>query len=362
MGIGRFAFTPLLPLMQDRHGLTLAQAGALASANYLGYLLGALACVAFDPAPRSAARVGLVAVALTTFAMGLTSDYAAWLGLRLAAGVASAFVLVGVSGWTLAALARAGRAADAGWMFCGIGLGICGAGLIGLAVGAGGADPALGWLGLGGFAAAVAVLAWQPLSRPEPDRGAAVAAPAALGRAEAVRMVVCYGVFGYGYIIPATFLPALARSMVNDPLLYGLTWPVFGLAAAASTALAASVLRRVPPRRLWGVCLVVMAVGVAVGALFSGLAALIVAALCVGSTFVVATLAGLQEARRLAGSGAPRLIAAMTAAFAFGQLVGPLTLRSGGPIAQAVFLPSLAAAALLLASAALLMLGPRHAG
>ena len=134
MGIGRFAFTPLLPLMQDRHVLSLAQVGALASINYLGYLMGALAFVVFSPTPQAAARHGLVVVAATTLAMGLTASFPAWLVLRLAAGVASAFVLVGVSGWTFAALAREGRSADAGWMFCGIGLGICGAGLIGLAV------------------------------------------------------------------------------------------------------------------------------------------------------------------------------------------------------------------------------------
>src|SRR3546814_16415570 len=43
MGIGRFAFTPLLPMMQNDAGLALTQGGWLASANYLGYLIGALA-------------------------------------------------------------------------------------------------------------------------------------------------------------------------------------------------------------------------------------------------------------------------------------------------------------------------------
>lgn len=358
MGIGRFAFTPLLPLMQDRHALSLAQASALASANYLGYLLGALACVAFNPAPRSAARQGLAAVAVTTLAMGLTQAFAGWLALRLAAGVASAFVLVGISGWTLAVLARERRAAAAGWMFCGIGAGICLAGVIGLVVGATGADPALGWLGLGGVAALVAIVAWRPLSDPEIVVAAAPIAAPPLPRFEVARMVLCYGVFGFGYIIPATFLPALARALVSDPLVYGLTWPVFGLAAALSTALAATVLRRVAPRPLWAGCLVVMAFGVAIGVLYSGLAGLVVAAVCVGSTFVVATLTGLQDARRVAGSAAPRLIAAMTAAFALGQLMGPLTLRSAGSIADAAYLPSLVAAALLLASAALLLFRP----
>ncbi len=363
MGIGRFAFTPLLPLMQAWHGLTLAQAGLLASANYLGYLLGALACVALAPAPRHAARLGLLVVALTTLAMGIASGFPSWLALRLAAGIASAFVLVGVTGWTLAALARAGRSADAGWMFCGVGAGICLAGLVGLAVGAAHGDPALGWLGLGTVAAGIVAAVWQPLSQADVATGEAMAPAPAVDRLEAVRLVLCYGVFGFGYIIPATFLPALARSLVADPLVYGLTWPVFGLAAAASTALAASVLSQVAPRVLWAGCLVVMAIGVAVGALVPGVAALIVAAVCVGATFVVATLAGLQEARRVAGAaGAPRLIAAMTAAFAFGQLVGPLVLRSGGTIAEASYGPSLVAAALLLASAVLLMTGGRRSG
>ena len=36
MGIGRFAFTPLMPLMQAHSGLSLAQGGWLAAANYAG--------------------------------------------------------------------------------------------------------------------------------------------------------------------------------------------------------------------------------------------------------------------------------------------------------------------------------------
>ena len=74
MGIGRFAFTPLMPLMQEHAGLTLAQGGWLAAANYAGYLAGALLCVFANPNPGAAARAGLSGVALFTFAMGLTAD------------------------------------------------------------------------------------------------------------------------------------------------------------------------------------------------------------------------------------------------------------------------------------------------
>src|SRR6187200_1129044 len=96
MGIGRFAFTPLMPLMQEHAGLTLAQGGWLAAANYAGYLAGALWCVFANPNPGIAARTGLAGVALVTLAMGLTTDLQWWLVWRFIAGVASAVVLVGI--------------------------------------------------------------------------------------------------------------------------------------------------------------------------------------------------------------------------------------------------------------------------
>ena len=84
MGIGRFAFTPLLPLMQQAQGLTLAQGAWLATANYLGYLVGACACFVRSPAPGAAARWGLAFVALTTAPMAFTTAFGAWFALRFA--------------------------------------------------------------------------------------------------------------------------------------------------------------------------------------------------------------------------------------------------------------------------------------
>jgi len=109
MGIGRFAFTPLLPLMQHEGGIALAQGASLAAANYLGYLVGALACMVVSPAPHRAAVTGLLAVAPLTAGMGLSETFGVWFALRLLAGAASAFVLVGVSAWALPLLAAEGR-------------------------------------------------------------------------------------------------------------------------------------------------------------------------------------------------------------------------------------------------------------
>ena len=93
MGIGRFAFTPILPMMQDDFGLSIVGGSWLASSNYLGYLLGALAATAWPMRSRAVLSGSLLAIAATTIAMGLTENFTAWAILRFGAGVASALML-----------------------------------------------------------------------------------------------------------------------------------------------------------------------------------------------------------------------------------------------------------------------------
>jgi predicted MFS family arabinose efflux permease len=357
MGIGRFAFTPLLPLMQQAYGLSLSQGAWLATANYLGYLVGACACFVRSPPPGAAARWGLAVVALTTAPMALTTSFGIWFALRFASGVASALVLVGVSSWALSHLAAAGRGRLAGAVFSGVGVGIVVAGLASLAAGGAGAPAA--WTGLGALAAAVAAAAWEAfgVAPPEPARApASVPAadkPARLDRGDWV-LVACYGAFGLGYIVPATFIPALARSLVNDPAIFGWAWPLFGLAAALSTVIASTAFAHASPQRVAAASLLVMAAGVIAPVLSSGLPALLFCAASVGGTFMVATMASMQEARRRSTGSSTTLVSAMTAAFALGQLAGPALVGLGTSAESALSAVSLLAAAVLMASALIL--------
>jgi MFS family permease len=172
------------------------------------------------------------------------------------------------------------------------------------------------------MSAVVAAITWLPLRASA--IGASSAGPAGGPAVREWRLVVCYAAFGFGYIIPATFLPAMARELIHDPAVFGWIWPAFGATAAASTVIVALCLQGTAPRKVWAASLLVMAAGVLAPALLRGVWTLLVAAVCVGGTFMVATMAGMQEARRLAGAGAPRLMAAMTAGFALGQLTGPI--------------------------------------
>jgi predicted MFS family arabinose efflux permease len=333
-GIGRFAFTPILPMMQEDAGVSLAEGGWLAAANYLGYLVGALWAMVQPARADRAIRAALAITSAATVAMAFAEGLVAWLALRALAGVSSAWVLIHISSWCAQALARLGRPALNGLVFAGVGTGIVLAGGLCLVLMTAGAGSRSAWLSLGAIGIVITVLVWPVVA----DSGNAeehVSFAATRWTPDMVRLVACYSAFGIGYIIPATFVPVMAKQVVDDPAVFGWAWPLFGAAAAASTLLAGALERVFSGRRLWMASACVMALGVASPLVIGGLAGILACALLVGSTFVVATLAGVQVARETAGRAAQVLLAAMTAAFAASQVAGPLVVsflvqRSGG--------------------------------
>jgi predicted MFS family arabinose efflux permease len=147
--------------------------------------------------------------------------------------------------------------------------------------------------------------------------------------------------------------------MIRDPALFGLVWPVFGAAAAVSTVFAVRLLPALSSRRLWAYAQGVLALGLVAPIFAINLATLLFAALCVGGTFMVVTMAGMQEAQRLGGTQPARVVALYTAAFAVGQIAGPLTVSLFN---GALLLPSLLAAVALAASSLTLGLTARASG
>jgi MFS family permease len=140
-------------------------------------------------------------------------------------------------------------------------------------------------------------------------------------------LVGCYGAFGFGYIVPATFLPTMARELVDDPWVFGLTWPLFGTAATVSVALAARWLASWPRRKVWALAQAIMAAGTLMPLLHQSLWAMALSAMLVGGTFMVATMAGLQLARDIMPHNPTPLLSRMTGAFATGQIAGPVLVR-----------------------------------
>ncbi|HWT71033.1 MAG TPA: YbfB/YjiJ family MFS transporter [Oxalicibacterium sp.] len=360
MGIGRFAFTPILPLMMDEGSVSIASGGMLASANYIGYFIGAFGATFIRIRPARAIPLGMLLTGVVTVAMALHLPVAAWLALRCMAGVASAFVLIAVSSWSLNALASYGRPSLSGVVFAGVGIGIATTGLTCLLLARLHGTASASWLAIGGLAILLTVVVWRWYPEPAgaPRAAGSAAAAADTWNIQAIWLILAYGLFGFGYIIPATFLPVMARSSLPDPSMSAWSWPLFGAFAAMSVLLAGPLARRFGNRRLWAACHVILAAGVALPALFHGLLPVFLAALCVGGTFMIITLAALQEAKSVSPDRPAALIAAMTSAFALGQILGPLAVPFLSHGSGDFTLVLLISAGLMIGSAAILLKAP----
>jgi predicted MFS family arabinose efflux permease len=335
MGIGRFAFTPLLPMMREDGLASIAEGGVLASVHFLGYWLGAVLAARVPLSPRTLLRLSLLAIGAATFGMGATDDFTIWLVLRWLAGVCSAWVLVLVGSYYVRHLADNGGAGHQGWVFSGVGAGIAFAGLVCLALMAGGVGSSPSWRILG-VLSLIAVVALGLNVGPEiPTVRAAARRRESQRTPLDWRAIVAYGTMGVGYIIPATYLPVMAREIVPSPLIFGWSWPVFGAAAFASTILVATLQKRYSNRRIWAASQVVMAAGLLLPAIHAHILTIIAAGLAVGGTFMIVTMTGMKEAHRIAPpEDVMRHIAAMTAAFATGQMIGPVFASSVHDLSQ----------------------------
>jgi predicted MFS family arabinose efflux permease len=354
MGVGRFVYTPILPNMQEALGLSKAAAGLIASANFLGYLIGALLAAAPHlPGGRRNWLLGALLVsAATTAAMGLASAMPAFLMLRAIGGAASAFVLVLASALVLDRLAAAGRTGLFALHFAGVGTGIAVSALVVSVLQALGEDWRVLWYAVGGVSlAAAAAVAWLILPADPPHAGFAGPVAEATTRRGLPALVCAYGLFGFGYVITATFLVAIVRASPPLRSVEPLVWLTVGLTAAPSVALWARVSLRLGIPRTFSIACVVEAVGVAASVLWPSVIGALVAAALLGGTFMGLTALGLSGARRLAPAKLRPVIAVMTASFGFGQIAGPalaglLSEHTGG-----FAVPSLLAAAALLAAA-----------
>ncbi|MGH8779275.1 YbfB/YjiJ family MFS transporter [Paraburkholderia sp.] len=379
LGIGRFAFTPLLPLMLSGGMLDLRHGGWLASSNYAGYFVGAATCAALRVEHARMVRAGLVLTVLLTLAMSVTSTFWIWAVVRFAAGVVSAWTFVFASQWGLRRLATLNANAWGGVIYTGPGFGIAGTGLLAGAVAGYGAS--VGWAGFAAIAAVLTALVWRvfvvPPAVPPRDVPLNSTAPAAVQRTnvappattsgsytevapashrtDAFWLVVLYGIPGFGYIITATFLPVIARHALPPGSAWpDLFWPMLGVALIVGALCAARLPSHWENRTLLAGCYVLQAAGIALGIVWPTAGGFALGSVLIGLPFTAITLFAMREARRLHGDRAAGLMGYATAAYGLGQIVGPLV---AAPIAERTgsFSPALwlAAGALMLGAVGL---------
>jgi MFS family permease len=353
MGFGRFAFTGVYPVMVSDGVLTVHQGTLAASANYAGYLIGALLTAALHP--RHSRRLCVVALAGIVACLGLTAVWSApWsiIVLRGITGAVSAVTMVAASLWLLQ---HRGHSKGAPMLYAGVGLGIVLSSEMLVAGRAYGLHSAGLWWVLAAGALILGAIALPGLdARPVEDAGKPAVSHGheSFPALSAGRLIPTYGLAGFGYIVTATYLPLLVRGAVGsiDPIQ---VWALFGLGAVPSCFIWHAIHMRLGTRRALFINLALQAIGVILPVVAPNPVGYLGSALIVGGTFMGTATIAMLAARRVAHTMRMSILAVITACFGIGQIVGPL-------VANAMYAPhhsfagSLEVAAAALALAALL--------
>jgi len=352
MGIGRFAYTALLPPTQRALQAGDGLAGLLASLNLAGYLAGVLWARQLAASPRRAGalRAALAATALSTAGGALTTSALAWAALRLVAGVASGLAFVLVS-----AIAIEVASPSAGLLYGGVGLGVALSGTAAAIL-----PERLGfgvpWLALGAAAALLAAPAWRRLAPIPPPHLHASPSPRDDAGVRFGRLAAAYFLEGLGYIVSGTFAVAAVRRTPGLEALAAWTWVLTGVAAAPSAVLWAAAGRRIGTKGALALAYFAQAAGMALPAVSRSPAAALVGAGLFGATFVGIVTLAMLAGRALAPRSPGRIVGTLTALYGVGQVLGPLL---AGAIAERLGdpRPAVLAAAVAVAMGGLLVAG-----
>ena len=326
MGIGRFSLTPQLPHLISEGQIDLTGAGLIAAANYLGYLIGALDAIrARRPAQvRNRLLSGLWLCVGLTFVSFWAQGFWPHLLLRFGTGVASAWVMVMITSLSQHLAVSNHRPRLGALVFAGPGVGVLLTGLLALGANVTGQNSATLWLiyAVAALIMLLAILPMLPTPAAQPSPSVTVAPSA---RTPGIsRLGAIYGLYGLGYIIPATFLSQMANARFHGQWQADLFWPAFGLCAALGVLLIS--FRRINPNTtryglmggLW-----IQALGV-LACLLPSSAGLALGVILCGTPFLACMPLVMQRSRDLAPHATQRNAALLTACFAVGQLSGPL--------------------------------------
>jgi predicted MFS family arabinose efflux permease len=370
LGLTRFSYALLLPAMKADLGWSFAQAGAMNTANALGYLLGALAF----PFVSRRWSVGLCFIAgcvLTAALMtigGLVSDTHALLAQRVVTGISSALIFVG--GGVLAARLASAHPRDAGLVlglfYGGAGSGIVVAALlVPLTTFSGPHGWQWAWFALAAACALASIAAIAAARRiehsePAPALSAAHAAsaprPGPLPWRRFGFMLAGYALFGVGYIGYMTFLIALLRAAGMSATVVTAFYVLLGLATIVSSRLWSGLLNRMSGGQALAVFNAVLAFATVMPALFTQPVVAFVSGALFGATFLSAVASTTAFVRHnLPAMQWTRGIGAFTIVFAVGQIVGPIVIgwiSDGAGLARGLVYSSI----LLAAGAVLAML------
>ncbi|MEO3877445.1 YbfB/YjiJ family MFS transporter [Rheinheimera fenheensis] len=327
LGVARFAYTPLLPLMQQQQVLDDASGGYLAGVNYLGYMAGALLAASLSnlQLKDTLYRLGLLLAVLSTLGMALTENVWLWSLWRFVAGLSSAGSMLIASGLIMHWLLSHKQRAELGIHFAGLGFGIALSALLVELMLMLQLDWRAQWQYFALFGLLLAIPAWRWLPRPavvtQSTQHSAVDTPP-VNRFIRL-MLASYFCAGYGYVISATFIVTIVERMPGLSGSGNLSFIVLGMAATPAVLLWDLVARKTGYLKAIMLALILQAASILLPLWFSSIAVVLFSAALFGATFVGVVSLVLTMAGRLYPSKPAKLMGKMTLAYGSAQVIAP---------------------------------------
>jgi MFS family permease len=361
MGIGRFAYTPILPFMISEVGFGATEGGLIASWNFVGYCIGSL--IPILPFFNGRIKIwffGAVAVSIfTTGCMGLVQDLNWFVVIRFISGIASAFTLIFGTSLILPSIQALGKITISTSHFTGVGLGMALSAIVVSLMGAFNFSWNELWYGVALLALllAIPVIVFTPdeMPRQKPKKKT----EKGIFEFGFITITTAYGLFGFGYVILGTFISAMARSIPELISTEPYVWLLVGLSGIPTVMFWPWLGQRISGDFALMIACAVEAIGIYVAVVVPGQTGILIAAVLLGATFMGITALALLEGQARFNGTVIVSTAVLTSAFGVGQMVGPylagLIIDRTGSFATAMIVSSGA-----LVVAALLMLDPRR--
>lgn len=327
LGIARFAYTPLLPLMQQQSGLHDATGGYLAAVNYLGYMAGALLAANLSSLrlKDTLYRLGLLLAVISTLGMALTDNIWLWSFWRFVAGLSSAGSMLIASGLIMHWLLSNGQRPELGIHFAGLGLGIALSALFVELMLQFGFNWRAQWQYFAFLAVLLAIPAWRWLPRPElaSSQQKSVPTDSPPSKRFMYLMLASYFCAGYGYVISATFIVTIVERMPGLAGSGNVSFILLGLAAAPAVMLWDFIARKTGYLKAIVLALLAQMLAILLPLWFSSLTVVLLSAAIFGATFIGVVSLVLTMAGRLYPSKPAKLMGKMTLAYGSAQVFAP---------------------------------------
>ena len=327
IGIARFAYTPMLPLMQQHAGLGVAQGGWLAAFNYAGYFCGALiAANISDLAKKDRLyRLGLLVALATTIGLGLTQNFWLWGLLRFFSGLSSAAGLLLGSGLVMHWLLRHQLRSELGIHFIGMGSGIFFTALFVYLV-AGQISWQQHWFWFTTLGCLLAIPAWFWLPKPNTS-GYNVGGEKMVDRPPSPQFLqtfmLAYFCAGVGYAVITTFIVAHVNQITGDHEYGSVTFMIIGLAAAPACIIWDLVARKLGNLNALLLAFVLQFTGMLIPILSPGLIWTFIGAGLFGGTFIGIVSLVLTMAGRYFPTRPAKMMGKMTLSYGVAQIASP---------------------------------------